>query len=66
MSISFYRRKVIYKGFKKVKIIFVSADVSIKEEALSIGAFSFWVKPFTIDALIHEINRAIESYPLNN
>ncbi len=50
---------------KKVKIIFVSADVSIKEEALSIGAFSFWVKPFTIDQLIIEINKAIETYPLN-
>lgn len=51
---------------KKVKIIFVSADISIREEALSVGAFSFWVKPFTIDSLIHEINRAIESYPLND
>jgi len=47
---------------KKVKIIFVSADISIREDALSIGAFSFWDKPFTIGQLIHEINRAIESY----
>ena len=47
---------------KKVKIIFVSADSSIKEEALSIGAFSFWEKPFTIEQLIYDINRAFENY----
>jgi len=51
---------------KKVKIIFVSADISIREEALSIGAFSFWVKPFSLDQLLDEINRAIESYVINN
>jgi len=51
---------------RNVKIIFVSADSSIKEEALSIGAFSFWVKPFILDQLLDEINKAIESYPLNN
>ncbi len=47
---------------KKVKIIFVSADISIREEALSIGAFSFWKKPFAIEQLIYEIDRAFESY----
>ena len=51
---------------KKVKIIFVSADSSIKEEALSIGAFGFWVKPFILEQLLDEINKAIESYPLKN
>ncbi len=54
--------KEILQIDKKVKIIFVSADISIKEEAYSIGAFSFWDKPFMIDQLINEINRAIECY----
>jgi two-component system chemotaxis response regulator CheY len=45
-----------------VKIIFVSADNSIKEEALSIGAFSFWEKPFEIDELLEHIKKAIVSY----
>ena len=47
---------------KRVKIIFLSADVSIKEEAYSIGAFSFREKPFTINDLIYEINKALECY----
>jgi DNA-binding NtrC family response regulator len=47
---------------KKVKIIFVSADISIREEALLIGAFSFWEKPFAIEQLLYEIDRAFESY----
>ena len=45
-----------------VKIIFISADASVKEEAISIGAFLFIDKIFTIDELIDAINRAIESY----
>ena len=48
------------------KIIFLSADDSIKEEALSIGAFSFRNKPFTIKQLIDEINRAYNSTSNNN
>ncbi len=51
--------KEILQIDNKVKIIFVSADLSIKEEALSIGAFSFWDKPFSIDQLIEEIKNAI-------
>ncbi len=51
---------------KKVRIIFVSADVSIREKALSLGAFSFWVKPFALDQLIDEVRRAVESYPSDN
>lgn len=47
---------------KKVKIIFVSADTSIGKKALSIGAFSFWDKPFRNDLLIGEIKRAIRCY----
>ena len=48
------------------KIIFLSADDSIKEEALSIGAFSFRDKPFTIKQLIDDINRANNSTSYNN
>ena len=47
----------------RVKIIFVSADISIKEKALERGAFSFWVKPFALDDLIDEVKRAIKEYP---
>jgi len=51
---------------KNVKIIFVSADMSIREEALALGAFSFWVKPFALDQLLDEIRRAIVTYPSVN
>jgi len=39
----------------KSKIIFASADSSIKDKALSIGAKSFLLKPFNSDVLIREI-----------
>jgi len=54
--------KLILQIDNRVKIIFISADVSVKEEAISIGAFLFIDKIFTIDELIDAINRAIESY----
>ena len=54
--------KEILQMDNKVKIIFTTADNSVKEEALSSGAFSFQNKPFTIAYIINEINRAIESY----
>ena len=54
--------KEILQMDKRVKIIFISADISIKEEAFSIGAFSFWDKPFTIEQLIVEIQNALECY----
>lgn len=56
--------KLILQIDNRVKIIFVSADASIEEEAISIGAFFFIEKLFTIDELIDAINRAIESYVL--
>ena len=56
--------KLILHIDSRVKIIFISADASVKEEALSIGAFLFIDKIFTIDELIGAINRAIESYVL--
>ncbi len=54
--------KEILQIDKKVKIIFISADMSIKEEALSIGAFSFYEKPFSLDHLLDEIVNAINCY----
>ena len=43
----------------KPKIIFASADKTIKETALSIGAISFKDKPFTLDKLFKNINKAL-------
>lgn len=54
--------KIILQIDKNVKVIFVSADDSIKEEVFSIGAFSFWDKPFMIDSLINKIKDAIDCY----
>ena len=45
-----------------IKIIFISADITIKEEAFSIGAFSFWDKPFLIESLIEDIKKAFKSF----
>ena len=49
--------KEILQIDKRVKIIFFSGDVSIKEEMYSIGVFSFIAKPFTIKYLINQINK---------
>ena len=54
--------KLILQTDKRVKIIFLTADISVREEAISIGAFLFIDKIFTIDELIDAINRAIENY----
>lgn len=54
--------KIILQVDNRVKIIFLSADNSVKEEAISLGAFLFIDKIFTINELIDAINRAIESY----
>ncbi len=43
------------------KIIFISADNSVKKQALSIGAKSFIEKPFSIDQLNNEIKKIIEN-----
>jgi len=56
--------KLILQFDNRVKIIFVSADASVKEEALSIGAFLFIDKIFTIEELIDAIKKAIENYIL--
>ena len=52
----------ILKINSNTKIIFISGDSSIQEEALSIGAFCFRDKQFTVEQLINDIRRAIESF----
>lgn len=56
--------KLILQIDNRVKIIFMSADASVKEEAISIGAFLFLDKIITVSKMIGAINRAIESYVL--
>ena len=54
--------RLILQIDNRVKIIFITADSSVKEEVISIGVFLFIDKIFTIDELIVAINRAIKSY----
>jgi len=42
-----------------IKILFVSADNSVKGRALEIGAIAFIEKPFTVIQLQTEINRIV-------
>ncbi|HEY0087522.1 MAG TPA: response regulator [Candidatus Lokiarchaeia archaeon] len=41
------------------KIIFISADHTIKDVALAVGAISFKEKPFTMSSLIDNIKKAL-------
>ncbi len=45
---------------KPPKIIFISADISIKNRALALGGITFLEKPFTVKALHTEIIKVIE------
>ena len=49
--------KDIWDIDKNAKILFVSADSSVKKEAIEMGAVGFLLKPFYIDVLIREIER---------
>jgi two-component system chemotaxis response regulator CheY len=42
------------------KIIFMSADSTVKEEALTNGAVSFKDKPFSLDKLFSNIEKAVQ------
>jgi len=53
--------KEILKIDNNSKIIFTSADNSIKNLALSIGVISFKEKPFKHEKLIKNINKIIEN-----
>jgi len=41
------------------RILFVSADVSVREKALEIGAVAFLEKPSTMDVLLDGIEKAL-------
>ena len=43
----------------KSKVIFASADKSVREEAISIGAISFKPKPFSLEKLCSNITKAM-------
>jgi len=51
--------QILLKLKKPPKIIFTSADISIKTRALSIGGLTFLEKPFTVKALHDEIIKAL-------
>jgi len=55
--------KKILEMDKNSKIIFTSADNSIKDEALSIGAVAFIKKPFHSEKLISAIKNALVISP---
>ena len=51
--------KEILKINNMAKIIFLSADMTIREEALSLGVASFKEKPIKINRLVESINRVL-------
>ena len=53
--------KEILKMDGKSKVIFASADKSVREEAISLGARSFKPKPFTLEKLCSNIKKAMSS-----
>ena len=55
--------KKIFEIDPDTKIIFLSADVSVKEEAMHAGAFIFLTKPARIKDATNAIDAVIKSYP---
>ncbi len=51
---------ILLKLKKPPKIIFTSADISIKTRALSLNGLTFLEKPFSVKALHDEIIRVLE------
>lgn len=43
------------------KVIFLSADVSVKEEALKAGAFTFLAKPVSINKITEAVEKIIST-----
>ncbi len=48
--------KIILNKYPKCKIIFISADLNIRSEALEAGAQSFLVKPVSIRQMLNTID----------
>jgi two-component system chemotaxis response regulator CheY len=53
--------KEIMKMNCKSKVIFASADKSVREEAIALGARSFKPKPFSLEKLCSNIKKAMNS-----
>jgi two-component system chemotaxis response regulator CheY len=51
--------KMLLKMNPNLKIIFISADLSIKDEALKSGAVSFIKKPFNITTLFESVEELL-------
>jgi len=49
--------KNIWNIDKNIKILFTSADSSIKKKTIDMGAAGFLLKPFDIDILVREIEK---------
>ncbi len=58
--------KEIMETDSKSLIIFASADKSVKDKAISLGARSFKVKPFTLEKLCYNIKKALDSRYITN
>ena len=54
--------KDLLKSNPALKIIFISAEHSIKKAALSAGAVSFITKPFDLHHLFKSINDLLDNY----
>ncbi|MFX1445624.1 MAG: response regulator, partial [Promethearchaeota archaeon] len=52
--------KEILELDNETKIIFMSADSTIKEEALSNGVISFKDKPFSLERLFNNIDKVVQ------
>ncbi|MFX1325089.1 MAG: response regulator [Promethearchaeota archaeon] len=53
--------KEILKYDKDAKIIFASADSTVKDQTVSIGVISFKEKPFKLEKLMDNIKKAVKS-----
>jgi len=53
--------KEILKMDPSVPIIFSSADISVREQALEAGACSFWAKPFPCSLLVNAMLDIVEA-----
>lgn len=51
--------KEILEFDKNAEILFVSADISVREEALKIGAIGFLEKPSTMNELLEGIEKVL-------
>jgi two-component system chemotaxis response regulator CheY len=56
----------ILKINKSVKIIFASADVTVKEKAISLGASAFLDKPFKMHELLEKIRNMSNNLIIRN